>query len=462
MANQLILNAFVSLPGHHSAAWRHRTSNLAQSRDLATFVGIARAAERGRLHSLFVADSVGGGQEVGGWNAGLEPITLLGALAGRTENIGLIGTASTTFSEPYNLARTFASLDHISGGRAGWNIVTTSNTAAPENFGGTPLDHAERYVRAAEFVEVVTALWDSMEDDAEPFDQVAGRRYDLSKVHTIDHIGPAFRVRGPLNAARSPQGWPVLVQAGSSHDGMEFAARFAEAIFTAQLTLEDAQAFYTGIKSRAAAVGRDPTSVKILPGLCAYLGSTDAEARGARAELDDLAVPPMGPIGNALLQFGGLDLTEFPPDEPIPFHLLPDEAQVQGPRSRFALILEMARRDNLTVRQLLRRLAGARGHFTFTGTPDQLADMIETWFREGGADGFNVMPPIYAEQFDLFVDEVVPILQRRGLFHTEYTGATLRENYGLPRPKSRFAQAQITPSFASAAISLSDIRSSSP
>ena len=462
MANQLILNAFVSLPGHHSAAWRHRTSNLAQSRDLATFVGIARAAERGRLHSLFVADSVGGGQEVGGLERRPRADHTARSLAGRTENIGLIGTASTTFSEPYNLARTFASLDHISGGRAGWNIVTTSNTAAPENFGGTPLDHAERYVRAAEFVEVVTALWDSMEDDAEPFDQVTGRRYDLSKVHTIDHIGPAFRVRGPLNAARSPQGWPVLVQAGSSHDGMEFAARFAEAIFTAQLTLEDAQAFYTGIKSRAAAVGRDPTSVKILPGLCAYLGSTDAEARGARAELDDLAVPPMGPIGNALLQFGGLDLTEFPPDEPIPFHLLPDEAQVQGPRSRFALILEMARRDNLTVRQLLRRLAAARGHFHVHRHTRPACGHDRDLVQRGGADGFNVMPPIYAEQFDLFVDEVVPILQRRGLFHTEYTGATLRENYGLPRPKSRFAQAQITPSFASAAISLSDIRSSSP
>jgi FMN-dependent oxidoreductase (nitrilotriacetate monooxygenase family) len=439
MASQLILNAFVSVPGHHTAAWRHWSSSCTQSRDLAAFAGIARSAERGRLHSLFVADSVGGGQEVGGWNAGVEPITLLSALAGITEHIGLIGTASTTFSEPYNLARTFASLDHISRGRAGWNIVTTSNTAAPENFGGSPLDHAERYVRATEFVEVVTALWDSMEDDAEVFDQAAGRRYDLSKVHRIDHVGPAFRVRGPLNAVRSPQGWPVLVQAGSSDDGMDFAARFAEAIFTAQLTLEDAQAFYVSIKSRVAAAGRDPASVKVLPGLCAYLGSTEEEAVRARVELDDLAVPPTGPIGGAWLQFGGLDLTGFAPDEPIPFHRLPDASYVQGPRSRFALILEMARRDDLTVRQLLRRLAGARGHFTFVGTPDQLATLIEAWFRQRGADGFNLMPPIYAGQFDLFVDEVVPILQRRGVFHTEYEGATLRDNYGLVRPASRYA-----------------------
>jgi FMN-dependent oxidoreductase (nitrilotriacetate monooxygenase family) len=443
MASQLILNAFVSLPGHHTAAWRHSTSSCRQSRDLGVFAGIAHSAERGRLHSLFVADSVGGGQEVGGWNAGVEPITLLSALAGITRHIGLIGTASTTFSEPYNLARTFASLDHLSRGRAGWNIVTTSNTAAPENFGGNALDHAQRYVRAAEFVEVVTALWDSMEDDAEVFDQASGRRYDLSKVHTIDHVGPAFRVRGPLNAARSPQGWPILVQAGSSADGMDFAARFAEAIFTAQLTLEDAQSFYADIKSRVAAVGRDPAGVKVLPGLCAYLGSTEEEAARARSELDDLAVPPTGPIGEALLQFGGLDLTGFAPDEPIPFHLLPEESQVQGPRSRFALILEIARRENLTVRDLLRRLAGARGHFTFVGTPDQLADLIEAWFTQRAADGFNLMPPIYAGQFDMFVDEVVPILQRRGVFHTDYEGATLRDNYGLARPASRFSASSL-------------------
>jgi FMN-dependent oxidoreductase (nitrilotriacetate monooxygenase family) len=311
------------------------------------------------LQSVFIADSPGGGRDVAGWNGGLEPLTLLSALAAVTDRIGLIGTATTTFTDPYNLARAFASLDHISRGRAGWNIVTSANVEAAANFSTEPQSHEARYVRATEFVEVVTALWDSWEDDAQIYDQAAGRRFDLDKVHAIDHVGPAYRVRGPLNSPRMPQGWPLLVQAGSSDDGKAFAARFAEAIFTAQQSFEDARAFYAEVKARAAAFGRDPTLIKILPGLCAFVGSTTAEARRVQAELDDLAVPPRGPLGDGLLAFGGIDLSGFPPDEPVPLHLLPEEAEMQGPRSRFALIVALIRREHLTTRQLLRRLAGA-------------------------------------------------------------------------------------------------------
>jgi N-acetyl-S-(2-succino)cysteine monooxygenase len=434
---RLILNAFVRVPGHHAAAWRHPAARAEHATDLRTFARFAQTAERGMLQSLFVADSPGGGRDVIGWNGGLEPLTLLSALAAVTEHIGLIGTSSTTFTEPYNLAREFASLDHLSRGRAGWNIVTSSNTEAAYNYSTEPASHAARYVRAAEFVEVVTALWDSWEDDAQVYDQAAGRQVDFDKVHTIDHVGQAYRVRGPLNAPRSPQGWPLLVQAGSSDDGKDFAARFAEAIVTVQQTIDAAQTFYADVKRRAAAFGRDPDQVKILPGLCSFVGSTEAEARRAQAELDDLAVPPEGKLNGSLLQFGGVDLSDFALDEPLPLDRLPDESHIQGSRSRFALMVSLAQREHLTLRQLLRRLVGARGHFTFTGTPEQVADLIETWFTRGAADGFNVMPPLSPSQLELFVDGVVPILQRRGLFHTAYEGTTLRAHYGLPRPPGR-------------------------
>ena len=433
-SSQLILNAFVSPVGHHFAAWRHPISQPERVLDVDYFVDIARTAERGKLQSLFLADALGGN------NGGLEPITLLSALASRTQHVGLIATASTTFSDPFNLARAFASLDHISKGRAGWNIVTTASLEAAANFSMEGMGHAGRYVRAQEFLEVATALWDSWEDDVELLDKAAGKRIDAARVHQIDHAGAAFRVQGPLNTPRPPQGWPVLVQAGSSDDGMAFAARWAEAIFTAQQTIEDAQAFYADIKSRVAAAGRDPDAVKVLPGLSAYVGATEAEALELQAELDDFAVPRTGPV--PLRGSNGVDLSSFPLDEPLPLDRLPDESTWEGNRSRFALIVGIARREGLTVRQILRRLAGARGHYVFAGTADQVADLIETWFREGAADGFNIMPPLYPSQFEAFVDQVVPLLQRRGLFHTDYEGATLRESYGLPRPVSRFALAR--------------------
>lgn len=390
------------------------------------------------MHSLFVADSPGGGRDVLGWNGGVEPLTLLGALASVTQHIGLIGTATTTFTQPYNVARDFASLDHLSSGRAAWNIVTSSNLEAAYNFSMEPENHAERYLRATEFVEVVTALWDSWEDDALIYDQSANRQWDNSRIHAIDHAGAAYRVKGPLNSPRSPQGWPLLVQAGSSDDGRDFAARFAEAVFTVQQTIEDAQRFYGDVKARAASFGRAPSTVKILPGLCPFIGSTEAEAQRLQAELDDLAVPPEGPVNLAGMQFIGVDLSGFPLDEPLPVHLLPSETEFQGSQSRWGLLLALAKRERLTIRQLLRRVVGARGHFTFAGTPEQVADLIETWFTEQAADGFNVMPPLH-QYLEVFVDEVIPILQRRGIFPSSYQGKTLRENYGVPRPQSRYA-----------------------
>jgi FMN-dependent oxidoreductase (nitrilotriacetate monooxygenase family) len=435
----LILNAFLMVPGHHAAAWRHPASAPERTLDLDYYADIARTAERATIDSLFLADGLSAGRRSGA-RGGLEPLTLLSALAAVTERIGLIATASTTFTDPYTLARAFASLDHISGGRAGWNIVTSADTEAAANFGRDPVAHDARYRRAHEYLEVATGLWDSWEDDARVLDKASGTAVDGDKVHELNHVGAEFQVRGPLNTPRPPQGYPLLVQAGSSEDGKEFAARWAEAIFTAQQTIEDAQAFYADVKRRVVEAGRDPATVKVLPGLSPFIGSTEAEATALQEQLDDLAVPDNGAATQVWRQLGTVDLSQFPLDEPVPLHLLPDETDVQGNRSRFALIVSLARRERLTVRQLLRRLAGARGHFTFAGTPEQVADLIETWFTHGAADGFNIMPPLYPSQFEIFLEHVVPILQRRGLFHTEYAGRTLREHYGLPRPANQFAR----------------------
>lgn len=432
----LILNAFLMNVGHHEAAWRHPDSSPDAAADVRHFIELARTAERGRLDSIFFADSLAVWNNVR-YNVShrYEPITLLSAIAGATEHIGLIATASTTYYHPYLLARAFASLDQISQGRAGWNIVTSASDAEAANFGlESQLDHASRYRRADEFVDVVTALWDSWDDDALILDQASGVYADPGLVRPVQHEGEFFRVAGPLNVPRSPQGRPVLVQAGSSEDGKAFAARHAEAIFTAQTTLADGQAFYRDVKRRLPAHGRDADQVKILPGISPVLGGTEAEARRRLAELDDLTVPEYG-----LTQLSGmigLDLSGEPLDGPLPADL-PAEKDVRGQQSRFSLVVELARREELTIRQLLRRLAGGRGHRVFAGTPEQVADEIQLWFENGAADGFNVMPPLLPGGLSDFTTEVVPILQARGLFRTEYSGRTLRDSYGLARPAGR-------------------------
>lgn len=436
----LHLNAFLMSVGHHEAAWRFPASNLTASWDVRHFQHLARVAERGRFDSVFFADGPALQGDPRYRPVGrLEPTTLLAALAGVTEHIGLIATASTTYDEPYNLARRFATIDHISGGRAGWNIVTTAGKDAARNFGLDDVPaHRDRYERAAEFLEVALRLWDSWEDDFLVGDKESGRYADGDRIHTIDHIGRFFRVRGPLNVPRPPQGHPVLVQAGSSTDGREFAARYAEAVFTAQQTLEEGQAFYADLKARVAAAGRDPDLVKILPGIVPVLGRTEAEAADRAHELERLQIPEYGL--RQLANLTGIQLTEADLDKPLPEQKV-DVSQVQGAQSRFALVTDLARRENLTVRQLLGRLGGGRGHRTVSGTPERIADTIEEWYRSGAADGFNVMPPLLPSGLEEFVDQVVPILQRRGLFRTHYTSTTLRDHYGLPRPANRFARA---------------------
>ncbi|MFE7384620.1 LLM class flavin-dependent oxidoreductase [Streptomyces zhihengii] len=436
---QFHLNAFLMNAGHHDAAWRHPRTQPERVTDLTYFQELARTAERGRLDSLFLADGLtlwGNAR----YNAvgGFEPLTLLSALAVATEHIGLIATVSTTFNEPYHVARKFASLDHLSGGRAGWNIVTSGNVAEARNFGlDEHPDHALRYERAAEFVDVARLLWDSWTDGAPVVDRARGVYTEEGAVLPVGHRGAHFRVDGPLNVQRPPQGHPLLVQAGSSEDGREFAARYAEAVFTAQQTLADGQTFYKDLKSRLARHGRRPDEVRILPGICPVIGATEAEARALEAELTALQVPEYG-----LQQLSGMlgtDLTGLPLDGPLPE--LPGESAINGNKSRFTLVADLARRERLTIRELIARLGGGRGHRVFAGTPEQIADQLEEWFTSGAADGFNIMPPHLPGGLEDFVDHVVPLLQRRGLFRTEYAGRTLRDHYGLERPAGRSAPA---------------------
>jgi FMN-dependent oxidoreductase (nitrilotriacetate monooxygenase family) len=364
---------------------------------------------------------------------------LLAALTTCTERIGLVATQSTTYTEPYNLARQFASLDHLTGGRAGWNIVTSWDANAAGNFGMVQLiSHAERYARAAEYLDVVMKLWDSWQDDATVIDREAGVYVDTTRVHRIDHHGAAFDVNGPFNIPRMPQGRPLLVQAGSSDDGRAFAATYAEAIFTAQQDLGEAQAFYNDIKTRATALGRDASRISILPGLCPIIGSTEAEAKAIEQELNDLTIPELGLL-TLSQRFNGVDLSGFSLDEPVPLHALPRPKEIEGAKSRAQLTFDLIEREpGLTLRNLLRRFAAAAGHRVVAGTPEQVADHMIDWVERGAADGFNIMPAELPGGLTDVVDYVVPILQQRGVFRHEYTGTTLREHYGLDRPESRY------------------------
>lgn len=437
---QLVLNAFLHDTGHHEASWRHADSAVERVHDIEFYVEQAQTAEAAKMDAVFYADIPGL------WaatpyrpTAHLEPITRLSAIAARTSHIGLIATASTTLYDPYNLARLFSSLDILSGGRAGWNIVTTQSEAAARNFSLAALPSAEeRYVRAQEFVDVLTKLFDSWEDDAILADRESGVYFDPDKVHAIHHVGRHFQVEGALAAPRSPQGRPVYVQAGSSNDGRGFAARNAEAIFTAHQTIEDARAFHDDIKARAARLGRDPDGVKVLPGISPFLGDTEAEARELQQHVNELTVPAYGLA--QLEGLAGVSLADLDLDERVPASLFSGAGDVlDNNRSRLMVVAQIVERDRPTLRQLLHRLAGARGHHVVAGTPLQVADIITAWFEGGAADGFNVMPPMYPQLLQAFTDGVVPILQDRGLFRTEYAGRTLREHYGLPRPDSLYS-----------------------
>ena len=391
---------------------------------------------------MFLADQLAlGGDVAQAARTWLEPVTVLAAVAVATSRIGMIATASTTYTEPFNLARQFASLDHISNGRVAWNIVTSWLATAARNFGGAgQVSHADRYVRGEEFMAVVKALWDSWAADAVVDDRTSGEYARPDRIAPINHSGDFYQVAGPLNLPRCPQGRPVLVQAGSSDTGRRFAARHADAVFTAHLEKAAAQEFYADLKTLAAREGRNPDEVLILPGLSAMVGSTEAEARRLARELDDLTDPEVGRrrLSN---RFGGHDFSHLALDRPLSPEDFPDPDTVEAARSRTEVILNLVRRDRPTLRQLLGYLAGARGHFVTAGTPEQIANLIEQWFAEGAADGFNIMPPLLPAQLDIFGAQVVPLLQQRGLFRTEYEGRTLREHYGLPMPKSAFEPA---------------------
>ncbi|MGW9413336.1 LLM class flavin-dependent oxidoreductase [Arthrobacter cupressi] len=434
----LHLNAFLMSTGHHEASWRLPESDPIANTKVEHYQRLARIAERGKLDSIFFADSPVLFGEVGRRPAGkLEPTVLLTAIAGATEKIGLIATASTTYNEPFNLARRFASVDWVSGGRAGWNVVTTAGPDAARNFGVDDQPaHAVRYQRAAEFIEVARKLWDSWDDDAIVADKAEGVWGDAGRIRTIDHEGKHFRVRGPLNVPRSPQGHPLIVQAGSSESGKDLAARYAEAVFTAHQTLADARAFYADLKARTAAVGRDPEGIKILPGIVPVIGATEAEALKLERELDELIKPEYA--REQLAKTLRVAPEDLPLDRQLPADL-PSEDEIEGAKSRYTLIVELARREQLTVRQLIGRLGGGRGHRTFAGTAEQVADAIQEWFDGGAADGFNIMPSVLPSGLETFVDQVVPVLQDRGLFRREYTASTLRGHYGLERPASRYA-----------------------
>lgn len=434
---ELHLNAFLMEAGHHEAAWRLPESNPRADFDLAHWITLAKLAEEAKFDSLFLADGpalTGSGEFRPGGQ--LEPLTLLTALSQHTSRIGLIATISSTYNEPYNLARRLASVDHVSAGRAGWNIVTSAGADEAANFGlADRPDHATRYLRADEFLTAAKALWDSWEAEAVLADKASGRYADPARLHRIDYTGTHFRVAGPLNVERPPQGYPLLVQAGSSEDGKDFAARHAEAIFTAHQTYERAADFYRDIKARTAAAGRDPDGVLVLPGIVPFIGSTEKEARALAQRFEDLQVPEYG-LRQLAWNFE-TDPSVFDLDAPLPDFILA-RPTLEGSQSRSDLIIELAVRENLTVRQILTRLGGGRGHFTFIGTPEQAADTIVAWFEGGAADGFNIMAPALPSTLETFIEHVLPILRGKGLFREDYTGTTLREHYGLPVPPNQF------------------------
>jgi alkanesulfonate monooxygenase len=434
---QLRLGAFMRPVSIHTGAWRYPGAWPDANFNFERLKQLAQTLERGRFDAFFMADHLAllnmpiEALQRSHTATSFEPFTLLSALAQHTQHLGLIATASTTFDEPFHIARRFASLDHLSGGRAGWNIVTTSNPDAALNFGREDhMEHDARYDRAREFHDVVTGLWDSWADDAFVRDVDSGRFFDPAKLHVLAHKGEHLSVRGPLHIARPVQGWPVIVQAGASEAGRQLAAETAELIFAAPGTLANARAFYADVKSRMRKLGRDPEHLKILPGAFTIVADTVDEAKAIRAKLDSL-VHYDSAIASLSIALGH-DASTFDPDGPLP-EVPPTNASQSG-RER---VIELARRENLTVRQLAQRLGGYGG-LAFVGTARTIADEMQEWLESEGSDGFNVMFPWLPGGLDAFVDRVVPELQRRGIFRQEYEGRTLRENLGLPRPANRF------------------------
>ena len=424
---QIHLGLFLQGAGHHVSGWRHPKAE-AGSENFDLLRRVSQMAEQAKFDMVFLADGLTSGVDAHPSTiARFEPLTLLAALALVTEKIGLAATSSTTYGEPYHTARSFSSIDHLSHGRAAWNIVTTSYARTANNFSKSHPEHDERYAVAEEFVDVVRGLWDSWDDDAFIKDKQNGIYADPNKVHMLDHEGKYYSVKGPLNIPRSPQGHPILIQAGSSGPGQDLAARTADVVFTAQQSLAEAQAFYKSLKSRVEKFGRNPDDVAVMPGFLPVVGRTSKEAADKLAELDQWTeLKSAMPL---LEERIGHSLGEYDPDGPLPDLPISDQL-----RSRAELLTALARRESLTIRQLALRVAAGRGHHIVLGTPVEIADRMQEWFDGRAADGFNVMPPFFPEGLEDFTQLVVPILQERGLFRTEYEGSTLRDHLGLVRP----------------------------
>lgn len=415
MTKRMHLNLNLRGIGFHRAAWRHDTAQPTEVWKLPYYTRIVQAAEKAKLDAVFLADSPKVYSEREPLAMSNEPLTLLGALAARTTNIGLIGTVSTTYNDPYDVALRFASLDHLSGGRVGMNFVTSSGDVIARNFGyDSHPDFELRYDRAGEFVDVVTALW-------------AG--------DYVDHHGRFFDVSGRLPIPPTPQGHPVLVQAGASDRGREMAAQRAEAVYTGSSNIPNGLEFYTDVKARARRLGRGEGAVKILPGVVPYVGSTEAEGKALEAELEDLAIKNIDVIGQLAEELGA-DFSGYDLDAPFPTELFPDHSRWKDGQSRLNRLKAWVRDENLTIRQLAIKVEkGLRNvHWTIAGSAEQIADELERWFRAGAADGFNILVPLHPKGTEDFMEQVVPILQRRGLFRTEYDSTTLREHFGLAVP----------------------------
>lgn len=426
-ARQMHLGVFVLGSGNHSAGWRYEGAATSHMQ-LPVMQEIARIAERGKFDLLFISDSmVMDPGDHPSFLCRFEPTTLISALSACTTHIGLGATVSTSFSEPFNVARLFGSIDHLSGGRAAWNVVTTSNVKVAQNFGRDEhLDHDLRYQRAEEFVDVVRGLWDCWDDGAIVADKATGQYIDAAKVRPLDHQGRFFRVKGPVNMARCPQGHPVIIQAGGSPSGLELAARTADVVFSVVQELDSAKAAYADLKGRMAKYGRAPGEIAVLPGVMPIIGSSEVEARDKLAKLQSWITPT-----NALTLVAsriGYDVSGHPLDGPVP----PPPAS-QGGQTFHKVLYEMARREKMTLRDLYNLTAAARGHWVICGTPQTIADTLEEWFIEGAADGFNILPAYFPGAFAEFVDLVVPELQRRGLYRRDYQGTTLRDHFGLAR-----------------------------
>jgi FMN-dependent oxidoreductase (nitrilotriacetate monooxygenase family) len=438
--DQMRLGAFFHPTGHHVAAWLDQGSQIDAGTNFGHYVQLAQTAEKAKFDLIFLADAIatrdGSLKALRRWPqymAYFDPVTLLAGLAAVTRNIGLVSTATTSFNEPYHVARKFASLDHISGGRSGWNVVTSSNASEAFNFGrDAHYGHSERYERATEFVKVVKGLWDSWDDDAFVRDRASSMYFDPEKLHFLNHKDKHFSVRGPLNVARPPQGYPVIFQASASDTGKELAAQIAEVIFTPLHELEQAQKFYRELKDHAAKYGRSDDDIVIMPGLNVVIGASEADADDKIRYLQSLIHPDVGKelISTAL---GGMDLSACDVEEPLPDHVISQEERKNN--SRVAYLFK----GKPTLRQMYENFGVGRGQRTLKGTPTSIVDQMEKWFVSRGVDGYLIQPPILPAGLDEFVEKIIPELQNRGLFRTEYTGRTLRENLGLRRPASIYA-----------------------